>query len=60
MSSMFLDIASIDIFLFPQENIWRYQDEFEDTKAMVRIRKSNTDRQHYGQKKKHKRTINNP
>jgi len=60
MSSMFLDIADIDIFLFPPENIWRYEEEFEDTKVLIRIRKSKKDRKHYGQKKKDKRTNNNP
>lgn len=40
MSSMFLDISDIDIYLFPQENIWRYQKDLEDTKALIRIHKS--------------------
>jgi hypothetical protein len=33
-------------------------DEFEDTKGVIRILKSMKDRQHNGQKKKHKRTNN--
>ena len=35
------------------------QEEFEDTKVVIRIRKSKKNRQHNGQKKKHKRTNNN-
>jgi len=35
------------------------QEEFEDTKGVIRIRKSKRDRQHNGQKKKNKRTNNN-
>jgi hypothetical protein len=34
------------------------QKEFEDTKRVIRIRKSEKDRQHNGQKKKDKRTNN--
>jgi len=34
------------------------QEEFEDTEVVIRIRKSKN-RQHNGQKKKHKRTNNN-
>jgi hypothetical protein len=37
--------------MFPEE-------EFEDTKGIIRIRKSKKDRQHDGQKKKDKRTHN--
>jgi len=33
-------------------------EEFEDTKEDIRIRKSTTDRQHNGQKKKNRRTSN--
>jgi hypothetical protein len=33
-------------------------EEFEDTKEVIRIRKSKKDRQRYGQKKKDKRTNN--
>jgi len=33
-------------------------EEFEDTKGVIRIRKSQKDRQHNGQKKKAKRTNN--
>jgi len=32
------------------------QEEFEDTKGVIRIHKSKKDRQHNGQKKKDKRT----
>ena len=35
------------------------QEEFEDTKGIIRIRKSKTNRQHNGQKKKYKRRNNN-
>ena len=34
------------------------QEEFENTKEVIRIRKSKQDRQHNGQKKKDKRTNN--
>ena len=34
------------------------EDEFEDTKEVIRIRKSTKDRQHNDQKKKNKRTSN--
>ena len=33
-----------------------HQEEFEDTKGIIRIRKSKKDRQHNGQKKTYKRT----
>ena len=33
-------------------------EEFEDTKEVIRIRKSKKDRQRYGQKRKDKRTNN--
>jgi len=35
------------------------QEEFEDTKGVIRIRKSKKNRQHNGKKKKYKRTDNN-
>ena len=35
-----------------------YLEEFEDTKGIIRIRKSKKDRQHNGQKKNYKRTNN--
>jgi len=35
------------------------QEEFEDTKVVIRIRISKKDRQHNGQKKKYKGTNNN-
>jgi hypothetical protein len=35
-----------------------FQEEFEDTKRVIRIRKSKKNRQHNGQKKKDKRTNN--
>ena len=44
----------IDIF------IAGIQEEFEDTKKVVRIRKSKKDIQHDGQKQKDKRTNNDP
>jgi hypothetical protein len=34
------------------------EEEFEDIKAVIRIRKSKKNRQHNGQKKKYKRTNN--
>jgi hypothetical protein len=34
------------------------KEEFEDSKGIIRIRKSKNDRQHNGQKKKDKRTNN--
>ena len=34
------------------------QEEFDDTKGVIRIRKSKKDKQHNGQKKKDKRTKN--
>ena len=34
------------------------EEEFEDTKGIIRIRKSKKDKQHDGQKKKDKRTHN--
>jgi len=34
------------------------QEEFEDTREVIRIRKSKKNRQHNGQKKKSKRTNN--
>ena len=34
----------------------KVQEEFEDTKGVIRIRKSKKDRQHNGQKKNDKRT----
>jgi hypothetical protein len=37
--------------------IWFYE-EFEDTKGEIKIRKSNKDRHHNGQKKKGKKTSN--
>jgi len=36
----------------------RSHEEFEDTKGIIRICESNMNRQHNGQKKKHKRTNN--
>jgi hypothetical protein len=35
-----------------------FEEEYEDTKGIIRIRKSKKDRQHNGQKKKYKRTNN--
>jgi len=39
-------------------NVQEYYEKFEDTKGVVRIRKSKKNRQHNGQKKKDKRTNN--
>jgi len=38
--------------------IIRYQEEFEDTKEVIRIHKWKKDRQHNGQTKRNKRTNN--
>jgi hypothetical protein len=35
---------------------FHYEEEFEDTKWVIRIRNSKKDRQHNGQKKKNKKT----
>jgi hypothetical protein len=37
---------------------WYFLEEFEDTKEVIRIRKSKKNRKHNGQKKKYKRTNN--
>jgi len=37
---------------------WPKNDEFEDTKGVIKIRKSKKNRQHNDQKKKEKRTNN--
>ena len=39
-----------------RNNLQQSKDEFSDTKGEIRIRKSQKDRQHNGQKKKEKRT----
>ena len=36
--------------------LWYLQEEFEDTKGVVRIRKSKKERKRNGQKKKNKKT----
>ena len=41
-----------------QGNVYDAQEEFEDTKGVIRILKSKKDRQYSGQKKKEKRTNN--
>ena len=41
-----------------ETNTKLYEKEFEDTKAVIRIRISNKNTQHNGQKKKYKRTNN--
>ena len=38
----------------------RKKEEFEDTKGVIRIRISKKNRQHNGNKKKYKRTNNDP
>ena len=40
------------------EHKWNKQEEFEDTKEVIRIRISKKNRKHNGQKKKYKRTNN--
>jgi hypothetical protein len=47
---------SFFFFFFPTPIL---QEEFENTKGTIRIRISKKNRQHNGQKKKHKRTNNN-
>jgi chloramphenicol O-acetyltransferase len=47
----------IEWFLF-NVKLAEYQEEFEDTKGLIRIRISKKIRQHNGQKKKDKRTNN--
>jgi len=42
------------VIIIPRE----FYEEFEDTKGLIRIRKSKKERQHKGQKKKYKRTNN--
>ena len=41
-----------------KNNLHLLQEEFEDTKGVIRIRKSKKDRQHNGQKNKDKGTNN--
>jgi hypothetical protein len=48
-----LDVCGIDVFQFIP-----MQEEFEDTKGVIRIRILKKDRQHNGQKKKYKSTNN--
>ena len=48
-----LDICGIDVFQFIP-----MQEEFEDTKGVIRIRILKKNRQHNGQKKKYKSTNN--
>ena len=49
--------SNIQSSLIVDEVTQTRQEEFEDTKGVIRIRKSK-DRQHNGQKKKYKRTYN--
>ena len=46
-----------DLRCYSTQNL--FYEEFEDTKGAIRIRISKKNRQHNGQKKKHKRTNNN-
>ena len=48
----------LSLFLFFSSKIHLLEEEFEDTKRVIRIRKSKKDRKHYGQKKNDKRTNN--
>ena len=48
-----LDVCGIDVFQFIP-----MQEEFEDTKGVIRIRILKKNRQHNGQKKKYKSTNN--
>ena len=43
---------------FLTQKIIQYIEEFEDTKEVIRIRKSKKDRDHNSQKKKNQRTNN--
>ena len=54
-----------DVLVFSKQNIAEitkhytlYEEEFKDTKGVIRIRISKKNRQHNGQKKKDKRTKN--
>jgi hypothetical protein len=47
-----------DVYKESLNLIWKLKEEFEDTKGVIRIRKSKKDRQHNGQMKKYKRTNN--
>jgi hypothetical protein len=42
------------------DNMHEVKEELEDTKGVIRIHKSKKNRQYNGQKKKYKRTNNNP
>jgi len=44
--------------MIKRECLILFQEEFEDTKGVIRIRKLKTNRQHNGQMKKNKRTNN--
>jgi len=44
--------------LYFHHDIYKVQEEFEDTKGVIRTRKSKKNRQHNGQKKTDKRTNN--
>jgi hypothetical protein len=69
-SSFYLDILIYSLIhnkhfslLYPYSSTMIYmlsvcEEEFEDTKGVIRIRKSMKERQHNGQKKKYKRTNN--
>jgi hypothetical protein len=51
----------LDILFFANLRcIFNYKEEFEDTKVAIRIRISEKNRQRNGQKKKYKRTKNDP
>jgi len=45
--------------MYVSYTLYLQEEEFEDTKEVIRIRKSKKDGQHNGQKKKFKRTNNN-
>ena len=51
-------ITNFLVVTYPNLEVLRSQEEFEDTKGVIRIRKSKKDRQHNGQEKKDKRTNN--
>jgi hypothetical protein len=56
-----VDLAPLDIeYVYDRQHEIHYNNkkEFEDTKGVIRVRKSKKDRQRNGQKKKDKRTNN--
>jgi len=57
--SFYLDYSSSCSYFSSNSRVF-YTTEFEDTKGVIRIRVSKKNRQYNGQKKKYKRTNNDP